>query len=157
MVELNRTTIHYLHPTSGRALDRLEWPGVARLRVGVDPRHTVRRMAGDAYDTIKRFWEIQDDGDYAALSPLFADDAEVVDPIYGTFVGGEAIAGFFTMMNDEMGKIGATFRLIELSGDDETAWAQWEVTTNDKPPRQGVGVYRVRHGQLTYYKDYMNA
>ena len=55
-------------------------------------------MAGDAYDTIKRFWEIQDEGDYAALAPLFADDAEVVDPVYGTFVGGDAIAGFFSMM-----------------------------------------------------------
>ena len=112
-------------------------------------------MAGDAYDTIKRFWGIQDPGDYAALAPLFADDAEVVDPVYGTFVGGEAIAGFFTMMNTEMAKAGASFRLVELSGDDETAWAQWEATTN-KGVRQGVGIYRVRDGQLIYYKDYMN-
>ncbi len=115
-------------------------------------------MAGDAYDTVQRFWEIQDHGDYAPLAALFADDAELVDPVFGTFTGGEAIAGFFTMMNSEMRKIGATFRLVELSGDDETAWAQWEVTTTDgRPPRQGVGVYRVRGGQLTYYKDYMNA
>jgi steroid Delta-isomerase len=112
-------------------------------------------MAGDAYDTIRRFWEIQDGGDYAALAPLFADDAEVVDPVYGTFVGGEAIAGFFTMMNTEMAKAGASFRLVELSGDDETAWAQWEATTN-KGVRHGVGVYRVRDGRLTYEKDYMN-
>ena len=112
-------------------------------------------MAGDAYNTIKRFWEIQDAGDYAALTPLFADDAELVDPIYGTFVGGEAIAGFFEKMNVEMKKAGASFRLVELSGDDETAWAQWEATTS-KGDRQGVGIYRVRSGQLTYYKDYMN-
>lgn len=115
-------------------------------------------MAGDAFDTIKRFWEIQDEGDYAPLAALFADEAQVVDPVYGTFTGGAEIAGFFTMMNTEMGKIGATFRLVEMSGDDETAWAQWSVTTTDgRPPRQGVGVYRVSNGQLTYYKDYMNA
>ncbi|MGB3734316.1 MAG: nuclear transport factor 2 family protein [Ilumatobacter sp.] len=115
-------------------------------------------MAGDAHDTIKRFWEIQDEGDYAPLADLFADDAEVVDPVYGTFTGGEAIAGFFTMMNTEMAKAGATFRLVEMSGDDETAWAQWEVTTTDgRPPRQGVGVYRVTDGKLSYYKDYINA
>lgn len=117
-------------------------------------------MAGDAYDTIKRFWEIQDEGDYAPLAALFADDAQVVDPVYGTFVGGQAISGFFTMMNTEMAKVGASFRLVELSGDDETAWAQWEVTTrNDDGSdrvRSGVGVYRVAGGQLTYYKDYMN-
>ena len=64
-------------------------------------------MAGDAYDTVKRFWEIQDDGDYAALSPLFADHAQLVDPVFGTFVGGAAIAGFMQMMNDEMKKAGA--------------------------------------------------
>ena len=49
----------------------------------------------------------------------------------------------------------AVFRLVELAGDNETAWAQWEATTN-KGTRQGVGVYRVRNGQLVYYKDYMN-
>ncbi|MEM9131235.1 MAG: nuclear transport factor 2 family protein [Actinomycetota bacterium] len=113
-------------------------------------------MAGDAYDTVERFWRIQDDGDYAALAPLFADDAELVDPIYGTFVGGEAIAGFMQMMNTEMAKVGASFRLVELAGDDETAWAQWEATT-DNGTRTGVGVYRVRDGRLTYYRDYMNA
>jgi len=112
-------------------------------------------MAGDAYDTIKRFWDIQDQGDYAALAPLFADDAEVIDPVYGTFTGGEAIARFFTMMNTEMARAGASFRLVELAGDDETAWAQWEATTN-AGVRHGVGVYRVRNGQLAYYKDYMN-
>ena len=115
-------------------------------------------MAGDAYDTIKRFWEIQDHGDYAPLADLFADDAQVVDPVYGTFTGGQAIAGFFTMMNTEMAKVGATFRLVDLAGDDEAAWAQWEVTTTDgRDPRQGVGVYKVNNGKLTYYKDYMNA
>ncbi|MFK8022968.1 MAG: nuclear transport factor 2 family protein [Ilumatobacter sp.] len=117
-------------------------------------------MPGDAYDTIKRFWEIQDHGDYAPLAALFADEAQVVDPVYGTFVGGEAISGFFTMMNTEMAKVGATFRLVELSGDDETAWAQWVVTTKNDDgsdrTRHGVGVYRVANGQLTYYKDYMN-
>ena len=112
-------------------------------------------MAGDAYDTIKRFWEIQDDGDYAALSPLFADDAELVDPVYGTFTGGAAIAGFMQMMNEEMKKAGASFRLVELAGDDETAWARWEATTN-RGRREGVGIYRVQGGKLTYYQDYMN-
>ena len=112
-------------------------------------------MAGDAYDTIKRFWEIQDAGDYAALSPLFADDAQLIDPVYGTFVGGPAIAGFMQMMNDEMEKAGASFRLVELSGDDETAWARWEATTN-KGKREGVGIYKVQGGKLTYYQDYMN-
>ena len=52
-------------------------------------------MAGDAYDTIKRFWDVQDSGDYCKLvGELFTDDAVLVDPIYGTFTGAEAITGF---------------------------------------------------------------
>lgn len=113
-------------------------------------------MPGAAYDALRRFWEIQDGGDYSKLAELFADDAVLVDPVYGTFTGGEAIAAFMTKMNTEMRKLGASFALEELAGDDETAWAQWTATTA-KGPRTGVGVYRVRNGKLTYYRDYMNA
>ena len=112
-------------------------------------------MAGDAYDTIQRFWKIQDEGDYSALADLFAEDAVLVDPVFGRFEGRDAIAAFMTKMNSEMAKIGASFQLVELAGDAETAWAQWRAMTN-AGPRDGVGVYRVRSGRLVYYRDYMN-
>lgn len=110
----------------------------------------------DAYATIKRFWEIQDGGDYSLLGELFTDDAILVDPVFGTFTGGEAIAGFMTKMNTEMAKVGASFSLVELAGSGDTAWAQWKAVTNSGE-RHGVGVYRTRNGKLTYYRDYMNA
>jgi ketosteroid isomerase-like protein len=44
---------------------------------------------GDAAETLRRFWEIQDGGDYSRLSELFSDDAVLVDPIFGTFHGAE--------------------------------------------------------------------
>ena len=53
---------------------------------------------GDAAETLRRFWEIQDGGDYSRLSELFSDDAVLVDPIFGTFHGAEAIAGFKQMI-----------------------------------------------------------
>jgi limonene-1,2-epoxide hydrolase len=112
-------------------------------------------MAGQAYDTLARFWEIQDEGDYTKVAALFADDAVLVDPVFGTFTGGEAIAGFMARMNVEMTTIGASFRLVELAGDDECAWAQWVATTN-RGERHGVGIYRVSGGRITYYRDYMN-
>ena len=113
-------------------------------------------MAGDAYDTLARFWDLQNGGDYTKVIDLFAEDAVLVDPKYGTFEGREAIGAFMTKMNTEMAKAGATFRLVELEGDDHTAWAQWEATTK-AGPRTGVGVYRVVDSQITYYRDYMNA
>jgi steroid Delta-isomerase len=113
-------------------------------------------MAGEAHDVLKEFWRVQDDGDYSALSELFSDDAVLVDPVFGTFTGGAAIAAFMEKMNVEMRKRGASFRLVELCGDNEAVWAQWEAITS-AGPRHGVGVYRVRDGRITYYRDYMNA
>lgn len=108
-----------------------------------------------AAEVIRRFWEIQDEGDYSQLSVLFADDAVLEDPVFGTFTGAAAITGFMERMNTDMAKAGASFRLVELSGGGETAWAQWEATTS-RGARSGVGVYRVADGRLTYYRDYMN-
>jgi steroid Delta-isomerase len=109
----------------------------------------------DAYETIRRFWEIQDGGDYSKLADLFSDDAVLVDPVFGTFTGGPAIAAFMQKMNVEMAKVGASFSLVELAGSGDTAWAQWKAVTN-KGERTGVGVYRTSNGKLTYYRDYMN-
>ena len=58
-------------------------------------------MPGDAYDTIQKFWKIQDEGDYSALADLFAEDAVLVDPVFGRFEGRSAIASFMTKMNAE--------------------------------------------------------
>ena len=108
-----------------------------------------------ALETIELFWKTQDDRDYSRLSELFADDAVLVDPIYGTYEGREAIAAFMEKMNAEMGGQQIEFDLVEAAGDGEVAWAQWQART-PAGVRQGVGIYRVRDGLLTYYKDYMN-
>lgn len=112
-------------------------------------------VVSDAYGTLKRFWELQDGGDYTQVVALFSDDAVLVDPIYGTFEGRTAIAEFMAKMNLETAKAGVSFRLEELAGDHNVAWAQW-IATSPKGERSGVGVYRVLDGQITYYRDYMN-
>ena len=112
-------------------------------------------MSRTAQQTIEEFWRVQDAGDYAALAPLFAEDAVFVDPIFGTYTGRAAIAEFMQMMNREMAARQTSFVVNEIAGDGEVAWAQWTAST----PRgdiEGCGLYRVRDGLLTYYKDYMN-
>ena len=113
-------------------------------------------MTHSAQETIELFWKTQDDRDYTRLVELFAEDAVVVDPIYGTFEGRDAIAAFMAKMNEEMGGQNIEFDLIECSGGGDTAWAQW-VARTPAGEREGVGVYRVRDGLLTYYRDYMHA
>jgi alkanesulfonate monooxygenase SsuD/methylene tetrahydromethanopterin reductase-like flavin-dependent oxidoreductase (luciferase family)/ketosteroid isomerase-like protein len=108
-----------------------------------------------ADEVARRFWQIQDGGDYERLSALFAEDAVLEDPVYGTFRGADAIAGFMARMNVEMRARGVSFRLVELAGAGEAAWARWEADTG-AGPRTGVGIYRVRDGRLTYYRDFMD-
>lgn len=112
-------------------------------------------MAGDADDTLRRFWRIQDAHDYGALAELFADDAVFVDPAFGTFEGRAAIAEFLDRVTSEMADRETTFRLVELAGEDESAWARWEAVS-PAGVRSGVGIYRVRDGLITYYRDYMD-
>ena len=113
-------------------------------------------MWNDTLEVIQKFWKIQDDRDYEKLVDLFADDAVLEDPIFGTFKGKEAIAGFMAKMNEEMAKIETHFNALEISGGGGTAWCQWEAVS-PKGKRQGCGLYKVHDGKMTYYRDYMNA
>ena len=112
-------------------------------------------MEGKAYEVLKEFWSNQDSGDYTLSAHMFSKDALFVDPIYGTFTGRREITGFLIRMNSVVASINGIFRLEKLSGDESTAWAQWSFTS-DQGHREGVGVYKVENGQITYYRDYMN-
>ena len=61
-------------------------------------------MPGEAQRVIEEFWRIQDEGDYTKLAPLFAEDALLDDPVWGTHKGRDAILGFMTTMVKEMGE-----------------------------------------------------
>lgn len=112
-------------------------------------------MPGQAQATIERFWQIQDSGDYIRVVELFAEDALLEDPIWGTFQGREAILGFMTTMVKEMGERKIHFTLDEVCGDDHACWARWTMHS-PAGPRTGCGIYKVADGKLTYYRDYMD-
>ena len=82
-------------------------------------------MAGEAQRVIEQFWAIQDEGDYTKLAPLFAEDAVVEDPVWGTYNGREAILGFMTTMVKEMGERQIRFTVDEICGGDHACWARW--------------------------------
>ena len=112
-------------------------------------------MPGNAQEVIETFWRIQNDRDYTKLVELFADDAVLEDPIWGTMNGKKEIADFMAKMNEETKKAQMHFDAVEICGDDTTAWCQWEAVT-PAGRRQGCGLYKVQDGKMTYYKDYMN-
>ena len=109
-----------------------------------------------AKEIIETFWRIQDEGDYTKVVSLFAEDAVLVDPFFGTFEGKAAIGKFMKKMNAEMGDRQTSFVVREIDGGGDVAWAQWTAKT-PAGEIDGCGLYRVRDGLMTYYKDYMNA
>lgn len=112
-------------------------------------------MPGQAQDTIEQFWRIQDEGDYTKLVDLFAEDALLEDPIWGRYEGRDAILKFMTTMVEEMGDRKIHFTVDEICGDDHAVWARWTMHSPEGE-RGGVGIYKVRDGKLTYYRDYMD-
>ena len=112
-------------------------------------------MPGEAQRVIEEFWRIQDEGDYTKLAPLFAEDALLEDPVWGTHKGRDAILGFMTTMVKEMGERQINFTVDEICGDDNAVWARWTMHSPEGS-RGGVGIYKVANGQLTYYRDYMD-
>ena len=109
-----------------------------------------------AKEVIITFWKIQDEGDYTRVVKLFAEDAVLVDPFFGIFEGKEAIGKFMKKMNKEMTSRGTSFIVREIDGGGDVAWAQWTAKTPNGD-LEGCGLYRVKNGLMTYYKDYMNA
>ena len=109
-----------------------------------------------AKEVIKKFWDIQDKGDYTELVDLFSEDAVFEDPIYGTFNGKNEILGFMKKMNEEMRSRGMVFTARDIDGGGNIAWAQW-VAKTPSGDIEGCGLYRVENGMMTYYKDYMNS
>ena len=107
-------------------------------------------------EVIKTFWKIQDEGDYTRVVKLFAEDAVLVDPFFGIFEGKEAISNFMKKMNKEMTSRETSFVVREIDGGGDVAWAQWTAKTPNGDI-EGCGLYRVKNGLMTYYKDYINA
>lgn len=123
--------------------------GAAGLSVGLgDP-------GGAGEEVVRRFWAIQDSGDYARLAPLFTDDALFTDIVYGSFEGGEAIAAYLQRMKAEMPARGITFELVDAAGDDEVAWSQWWCH-HPKGRLAGWTLHTVRDGLLTLDADYFD-
>ncbi|NBW75608.1 MAG: nuclear transport factor 2 family protein [Sphingomonadaceae bacterium] len=112
-------------------------------------------MPGEAQRVIEEFWRIQDSGDYTKLVDLFAEDALLEDPVYGTYQGKAAIHQFMSKMVEEMGERKIHFTIDEICGDDHAVWSRWTMHS-PAGSKGGCGLYKVAGGKLTYYRDYMD-
>ncbi|HJP41070.1 MAG TPA: nuclear transport factor 2 family protein, partial [Dehalococcoidia bacterium] len=103
-------------------------------------------MAGRAEDLIRDYWKVCEEGDFTKLTPFFAANAILVDPMYGTFTGRDAIAGFMSQIMSDMAP-GIVFVAEEVAGDENTAWARWKFSTS---AGEGTGgsIFRIEGGLI---------
>ena len=109
-----------------------------------------------ARELIEQFWEIQNAGDYTRLIELFADDAVLEDPLYGTITGKKNIAEFMQTMYEATAELQVHFEAREICADNSAAWCKWEAVMPGQTI-EGCGIYRVLDGKLAYYRDYYDA
>lgn len=108
---------------------------------------------GTAAQLIKKFWAMQDTGQYAQLATLFTDDALFTDQTSGQFVGNAAITEFMKRMDVEMTARGVSFTLDDCAGDETIGWSQWTChLPNGSFP--GWTLHKVRDGKFTLDSDY---
>lgn len=102
---------------------------------------------------IEKFWDIQNGHDYSKLAPLFAEDAVFEDPAIGRVEGIAAITELLARLTTELADRQMHFEVLEMAGDEHVAWSRW-VWRRPDGDVEGVGLYRVRDGQLTVYRDF---
>lgn len=113
-------------------------------------------MTRDAKAVIQDFWDIQDDGgDYTRLVELYADDAVLVDPFFGTINGKQAIGEYMQKMVELAGQSGGRFERQDICADGEAAWVRWDWIMPERTT-DGVTIYKVRDGKIVYYRDYVS-
>ena len=98
---------------------------------------------GEAKEVVERFWGIQNEGDCTEVNNLFAENAILVDPLFGTLEGKHKIAEFMKKMNEETISSETSFRTTEIAGDNEVTWAQW-IAIPPAGELEGCGLHRVK-------------
>lgn len=107
---------------------------------------------GAAKALAETFWDIQMNGSHAELLPLFAEDAVFEDPAIGRVEGKPAIAKLLAHLDKLFADSPPQFEVREIAGGETVAWSRW-VWKRPQNDVEGVGLYEVKHGLFTSYRD----
>ena len=107
---------------------------------------------GAAKQLAEKFWDIQINGSHSDLLPLFAEDAVFEDPAIGRVEGKPAIEKLLHHLDKLFGDNPPQFEVLEIAGEEEVAWSRW-VWKRPQGDVEGVGLYRVKDGLFTSYRD----
>jgi len=115
-------------------------------------------MTDTSKQLLDQYWRtIEKDQDYAALAGFYADDAVLIDPVYGPFKGIDRIAEFLLNVTDAMRQLHVTFSVVETAAICDVGWSRWLVHLQDGTCKDGVSVYRFRGNKIHYQHDFIGS
>lgn len=128
---------------SGRMPDH-----VPSIGLSASPDHP----RGSAHEVISTYWSMTDAGRGAELGGLFADDAQFVNPLRGTFTGHAEIDRFMRQMAVELPEMQTWVTLADIAADATVAWSQWWFHfPAGKAPCWTL--FTIRDGEITFGRD----
>jgi len=103
---------------------------------------------------IRKYWEIiEKDQDYSALSDFYLPESTLIDPIYGTFHGRDAIGAFLEKVTEDMRGLKVRFTVAEAAGEGDVGWSRWVIHLPDGNQKDGVSIYRFKGDKILYQHD----
>lgn len=123
----------------------------AEVKLSLRSRHQLYKFVASARPTtagevVKRFWNLQRDGNFRATNYLFAPHAVYHDTLYNTpFEGYDAVDKHLDTMDDVLPS-GILFVLDDIAAAEEKVGARWHAETasgSNVPFSRGASMYTV--------------
>jgi steroid delta-isomerase len=105
---------------------------------------------------LKEYWAcIEQQQNYSEIQRFFAQDALLVDPIYGSFEGALSIGEFLQRVTIDMQDQNVTFTLVEYAAQGDVGWSRWSFHLPDGSQKDGVSIYRFLDSLIVLQRDYI--
>jgi len=115
-------------------------------------------MGTDREQLLRSYWAIiEKEQNYSALSEYYLPESVLIDPVYGSFKGYDAIKAFLKQVTTDMHKLDISFTVAEVAGEGDIGWSRWCIQLPDGNKKEGVSVYRFKDDKILYQHDYIGA
>jgi len=113
-------------------------------------------MGTDREQLLRSYWAIiEKEQNYSALSEYYLPESVLIDPVYGSFKGYDAIKAFLKQVTTDMHKLDISFTVAEVAGEGDIGWSRWSFRLPDGSEKQGVSVYRFKGDKILYQHDFI--
>lgn len=123
--------------------------GIGSHAVAQDEKISETDSSADAHSVMSEFWALTNSNRFDETGKLFAEDAVLIDPIWGRYEGRDQIEKFLSSF---VGAGDGCCTLDRLVTDGNVGWGFWTLHGADGP-QPWVGVYEITDGKISFYQD----